>query len=71
VSSPIGRNPAYVRARGVLGVLYIGLGLIIAVEILHRVGPRFEALPGVVLGVAMIALGIVRIRAALALRKAA
>lgn len=62
---PITSNPAYVRARGVFGVVFILFGLAIGFQIVRGIGLRFEALPGITLAVAMIALGIVRIKGAL------
>jgi hypothetical protein len=62
---PITANPAYVRARGVFGVVFILFGLAIGFQILRGVGLRFEALPGITLAIAMIALGIVRIKGAM------
>ncbi len=58
----ITQSPAYVRARGVFGVLFVVLGAFIIVQIVHGVGLRVESIPGVLLGAAMIALGYVRIR---------
>ena len=56
----------YRRTRGVLGVVVGLLGVAILYRIVTEVGPRIEALPGLVLGLAMIALGYVRVRAAVA-----
>jgi hypothetical protein len=56
---------ARTRSRGVFGFLFIVLGVLIVVQIAHGVGFRFEALPGLALGAAMMALGYVRVRAAL------
>lgn len=67
---PITAHPNYIRARGIMGAFFVLFGLVIGFEILHGVGLRFEAVPGVALGAAMIALGIVRIKAALRLRSA-
>ena len=53
-------SKAYAGFKGVNGVLYIILGAAIAFQIFRTVGPRFEAIPGVVLGVAMFALGVHR-----------
>ncbi len=58
------QSPAYARARGVFGVLFVGLGALIIFQIAHGVGFRVEAIPGVLLGAALIALGYVRIRGA-------
>jgi hypothetical protein len=65
----ITQNPAYLRARGVFGVLFIVLGAFIIVQIVHGVGLHVEAIPGAILGLAMIALGYVRIRGAFAAGK--
>lgn len=59
----------YARLRAIFGVLFIVLGALIVVQLVHGVGLRFEALPGILLGGAMIALGYIRIRAALAVGK--
>jgi hypothetical protein len=55
----------YTRVRGVFGVLFIVLGGLIVFQIAHGVGIRLEAVPGLLLGTAMIVLGYVRIRAAM------
>ena len=55
----------YTRVRGVFGVLFIVLGALIVFQIAHGVGIRLEAVPGLLLGTAMIVLGYVRIRAAM------
>jgi hypothetical protein len=39
------------------GVLYIILGAAIVFQMLRTVGPRLEAVPGLILGAAMFALG--------------
>jgi hypothetical protein len=59
----IGSNRNYIRVRGVLGVLYVLLGVVIAGQLLAR-GLRFETVVGLIFGAAMIALGILRVRAA-------
>jgi hypothetical protein len=64
------QSRGYAVVRGIIGVFFVGFGILIAVQILMKVGLRLEALPGVALGAAMIALGIVRIRMALAAAKA-
>jgi len=56
------QSPGYARVRFGLGFLYVGFGALILVQMLHGVGPRLEAIPGCVLGVAMIGLGLLRIR---------
>lgn len=62
------RSAGYARVRGVFGAFFILFGLLIGYQILRGVGLRFEALPGVVMSVALIALGAIRIRAALETR---
>lgn len=57
------RSPGYARVKYLLGFGYIAFGLAIIAQILHGIGPRFEALPGLALGVALIALGTTRVRA--------
>jgi hypothetical protein len=59
----------YTRIRGVFGVLFVVLGGLIVFQIAHGVGFRLEAVPGLLLGAAMIVLGYVRIRGALAAGK--
>jgi hypothetical protein len=61
----LNQSPINARARGVFGVLFIGLGAMIVYQIVRGVGLRVEAIPGALLGLAMIVLGYVRIRAAL------
>jgi hypothetical protein len=63
--SRIVNSRVYARARGVFGALFIILGVLIVFQIAHGVGFRVEAIPGVLLGAAMIVLGYVRIRGAL------
>jgi hypothetical protein len=58
-----------VQLRGIIGVFFVVFGLLIGGQILYKTGVSWLALPGVALSAAMIALGIVRIRAALALPK--
>ena len=65
----LNNNPAYTRVRGVFGLLFIGLGAAIVFQIAHGVGLRLEAIPGLLLGAAMIVLGYVRIRNAMAVGK--
>jgi hypothetical protein len=73
----LSQSPAYARARGVFGVLFIALGLLIVgqivIGVVHKTGFSTTSLvaviPGTLLGLAMIALGYVRIRGALAAGK--
>lgn len=59
----------YIRARAAFGVLFIVFGALIVFQIVHGVGLRVEAIPGTLLGAAMIVLGYVRIRAAFSIGK--
>jgi hypothetical protein len=56
----------YAKVRGGIGVAFILLGALIVFQIAHGVGFRVEAIPGVLLGAAMIVLGYVRVRGAIA-----
>lgn len=62
-------SPGYTRARGVFGVLFIVLGALIVAELVRKAGLRLEIVPGLLLGAAMMALGYVRVRAALTVGK--
>lgn len=64
------QNPGVIKARGVAGAFYLVFGVVIAIEIVHKTRFSYTALPGVALGGAMFALGIVRIRAALTILRA-
>jgi hypothetical protein len=57
------RSATYARIRFGLGFLYAALGAMIIVQMLHGVGLRPEALPGLALGGAMILLALLRLRA--------
>jgi hypothetical protein len=50
-------SKGYARFKAVNGVLFIVLGGAIVVRMLAAVGLRFEAVPGLILGLAMLALG--------------
>lgn len=56
------RSTGYARVRFGLGFLYVACGAVIIVQMLHGVGLRFTAAPGLVLGAAMIGLGALRLR---------
>jgi hypothetical protein len=58
-----------IQVRGVIGGFFVLFGLVIAGQILYKIGLDWRAVPGVALAAAMIALGVVRIRAALTLPK--
>lgn len=57
------RSTGYGRARVVNGLLFAALGAVIVFRTIAAIGLTFSALPGLVLGLAMIGLGIVRLRA--------
>jgi hypothetical protein len=60
---------AYARVRGAIGVVFILFGIVIGYQIVSKYGLGLSTISGVVLSVAMIVLGYVRIRAALAAGK--
>lgn len=55
------QSRSYVGFKAFNGVLFIGLGAAIVWQVLRVAGPRFEAIPGVILGAAMFALGAYRL----------
>jgi hypothetical protein len=58
---------AYARLRGVFGALFIVLGILVITGVAQKTHFNLMAMiPGGILGLAMIALGYVRIRAAIA-----
>lgn len=61
----------YAIVRGFIGVFFICFGIVIGTRIVMQTGLDFKSLPGVALAAAMIALGIVRIRGAIAAVKSA
>jgi hypothetical protein len=56
------RSDAFARTRAVTGTLFIALGAAIVVRTFAKTGLAWTVTPSVVLGGAMILLGIVRIR---------
>jgi hypothetical protein len=54
------QSKAYVGFKAFNGVLFIILGAAILVQVARIAGLRFEAIPGVILGGAMMALGLYR-----------
>ncbi len=52
----------YGRFKVINAVVFIALGILIIVQMAHAIGARFEALSGYVLGIALIALGVFRLR---------
>lgn len=61
---------AYARVRGAIGVFFIFFGLLIGYQIVSKYGLGLNTISGVVLSAAMIVLGYVRIRGAIAAGKA-
>ncbi len=56
------RSDGYLRFKLVTGAIFVVLGAILIGRTLSATGPRFEAIPAVVLGLALIGLGYVRYR---------
>jgi hypothetical protein len=63
------RSKAYVGFKAFNGIVFIVLGVLIVTQILRIVGLRPEAFSGVVLGAALIALGLYRTTELLRSRK--
>jgi hypothetical protein len=57
------KGSGFARIRYLLGYGYVAFGITVIVQLVHGVGLRFEAIPGLVLGAALIWLGAIRIRA--------
>ena len=53
----------YARFRFVNGIVFIAMGLFVVINFLHGIGLRKEAISGYVLGLAFVALGVLRLRA--------
>jgi hypothetical protein len=62
------RSYGYLRLRAILGAVYAMLGAILVVRTFAAFGLRFTELPAVVLGIALIVLGILRVREYVAVR---
>jgi hypothetical protein len=56
-------SDAYGKTKFVMGFVFIILGAGIVVQMLYGVGFHIEAVPGLLLGGAMFALGVTRVRA--------
>jgi hypothetical protein len=56
------RSETYARTRLINAGLFVLLGVVVVVRTLGVVGFAWQALPGCVLGAAMVALGAVRVR---------
>jgi len=55
------QSKAYVGFKAFNGILFIVLGAAILFQVVRIAGARFEAIPGIILGAAMFALGAYRI----------
>jgi putative effector of murein hydrolase len=53
-------SKVYARFKAANSVLFVIFGLAIVYQMLRTVGLRFEAVPGLILGAAMFALGVHR-----------
>jgi hypothetical protein len=62
------RSAGYVRARAVTGTLFIAFGTAIIVRTIFAIGLVTSAIVPVVMGAALIALGIIRLRDYIRLR---
>jgi hypothetical protein len=60
---------AYARVRGAIGVFFILFGLLIGYQLISKYGLGVNTISGIILSVAMIVLGYVRIRGAIAAGK--
>jgi hypothetical protein len=63
------RSKTYDAFKAFNGLVFIVLGVLIAAQILRIVGLRFEAISGLLLGAALIALGVYRTAGILRSRK--
>jgi hypothetical protein len=59
----------YARVRGAIGVFFILFGLLIGYQLISKYGLGLNTISGIILSVAMIVLGYVRIRGAIAAGK--
>jgi len=55
------QSKAYIGFKAFNGLLFIVLGAGILVQIVRVAGPRLEAIPGIILGAAMMGLGTYRV----------
>jgi hypothetical protein len=60
---------SYARVRGGMGVVFIIFGVLIGYQLISKYGIGLTTISGIVLSVAMIVLGYVRIRSAFAAGK--
>ncbi|MBV9103892.1 MAG: hypothetical protein JO060_09885 [Candidatus Eremiobacteraeota bacterium] len=63
------RSRAYARTRAVTGALFIALGAAIVVRTLLMLGLDLREIPALVLGAALIVLGLLRVRDYATLRR--
>ncbi len=64
------RSEGYARARLATGTIFMALGAVVVVRTFAETGLSGRAVPAVVLGLAMIFLGVFRFRDYLAVRRA-
>lgn len=55
------QSKAYVGFKGFNGLLFIVLGAAILVQVVRFAGVRLETIPGIILGGAMLGLGLYRV----------
>lgn len=53
-------SKAYTGFKAINGIMFVLLGAAIVYQMLRTAGPRVEAIPGLILGAAMFALGVHR-----------
>lgn len=53
-------SAGYGRFKLLNGALFIVLGSLVLAQLLHGIGFKLSALPGIVLGLALVALGVIR-----------
>jgi hypothetical protein len=56
------QSKAYVGFKAFNGLLFVVLGVGILIQIVRYAGLRLESIPGIILGAAMLGLGLYRIR---------
>ena len=56
------RSSAYARTRVVVGIIAAALGVVVVVRTFTAVGANWAATPAYILGGALVALGVVRVR---------
>lgn len=63
------QHPGYLRLRAFLGTIYAFFGIVIIARTCSSVGLRPAEIPALVLGAALMGLGVLRVREYLALRE--